>query len=111
MYLNEEENKLVLNKLATTFSNCELIMDVFCTSAVTFSRFAPSLKRVNANLSFGFNNHKVIEDMCAFKHLKTHYYYDCDKINDLPFFLKQRFKFRKTTGIFKKVQRVEIYHN
>lgn len=111
MYLNEEENKLVLNKLATTFSNCELIMDVFCTSAVAFSRFAPSLKRVNANLSFGFNNHKVIEEMCPFKHLKTHYYYDCEKINDLPFFLKQKFKFRKVTGIFKKIQRVEIYHN
>lgn len=111
MYLSEEENKLVLNKLATTFKNCHLIMDVFNTPSVKFSRFAPSLRRVHANLSYGFNNHKVIEKMCPFKHLRTHYYYDCKKINDLPFLLKIRFKIRRDFNIFKKVQRIEIYHN
>jgi len=111
MYLNESENKLVLNKLAETFKDCELIMDVFNTPSVAFSKFAPSLRRVHANLSFGFNNHKVIEKMCPFKHNTTHYYYDCEKINDLPFFLKLKFKIRKITGIFKKVQRIETYHN
>lgn len=111
MYLNKEENKLVLNKLATTFKNCELIMDVFNTPSVAFSRFAPSLRRVHANLSFGFNNHKVIEEMCPFKHIKTQYYYDCEKINDLPFLLKIRFKIRRDFLLFKKVQRIEVYHN
>ena len=49
--------------------------------------------------------------MCNIKHIKTHYYYDCIKINDLPFWLKLRFKFRKKTGLFKKIQRIEIYKN
>jgi len=111
MYLTEEENKLVLNKLSTAFPNCELIMDVFNTISVKFSRFAPSLRRVHANLSFGFNNHEVIETMAPFKHIKTQYYYDCEKINDLPFLLKLRFKIRRNFNIFKKVQRVEVYRN
>lgn len=111
MYLNKDENKLVLNKLCSTFKDCELILDVFNTPSVAFSKFAPSLRKLNANLSFGFNNHKTIENMCAFKHLKTHYYYDCPKINDLPFFLKLRFKIRRDLNLFKKVQRIEIYHN
>ena len=111
MYLTEEENKLVLNKLSTVFPKCELIMDVFNTPSVAFSRFAPSLKRVNANLKFGFNNFSTIEKMSPFKHIETKYYYDCPKINDLPFFLKTRFKFRRDFNVFKKVQRVEIYHN
>ena len=111
MYLTEEENKLVLNKLATTFKTCDLIMDVFNTPSVKFSRFAPSLRRVNANLSFKFNHHKKIEEMTPFKHVKTQYYYDCPKINDLPFLLRMKFKFRRDLNIFKKVQRVEVYHN
>ncbi len=111
MYLTEEENKLVLNKLATTFKTCDLIMDVFNTPSVKFSRFAPSLRRVHANLSFGFNHHKKIEEMTPFKHVKTQYYYDCPKINDLPLLLRTQFKFRRDLNIFKKVQRVEIYHN
>lgn len=111
MYLNKEENKLVLNKLATTFKNCEVIMDVFNKPSVAFSRFAPSLRRVHANLSFGFNTPKVIEEMCPFKHIKTHYYYDCQKINDLPKLLKIRFKIRRDLNLFKRVQRIDIYHN
>ena len=111
MYLTEEENKLVLNKLATTFKTCDLIMDVFNTPSVKFSKFAPSLRRVHANLSFGFNHHKKIEEMTPFKHVKTQYYYDCPKINDLPLLLRTQFKFRRDLNIFKKVQRVEIYHN
>lgn len=109
MYLTEEENKLVINKLAETFKNCEFIFDVFNTISVRFSRFAPSLRRVNANLKFGYNHHKSMENMCNIKHIKTHFYYDCNKINDLPFILKNRFKFRKLTGFAKKVQRIEIY--
>ena len=111
MYLTENENKVVLNKLASSFKNCELIMDVFNTPSVAFSRFAPSLRRVHANLSYGFNHHNVIEKMTPFKHIKTQYYYDCDKINDLPLFLKLRFKIRRNLNIFKKVQRIEVYHN
>ena len=111
MYLNEEENKLVINKLANTFKNLELIFDVFCPLSVKFSRFAPSLRRVNANLKYGYSNYTTMEKLCPIKHLKTYYYYDCDKINDLPLFLKLRFKFRKITGIFKKIQRIEIYKN
>lgn len=111
MYLTKEENELVISKLAKTFKNCEFIFDVFNTLSVKFSRFAPSLRRVNANLKFGYNNHFVMESMCPIKHLKTHYYYDCEKINDLPFILRTRFKFRKHTGIAKKIQRIEIYKN
>lgn len=111
MYLNEEENKLVINKLSQTFKKCEFIFDVFNTISVKFSRFAPSLKRVNANLKFGYNAYNKMESMCPIKHLKTHYYYDCEKINDLPFILKSRFKFRKKTGYAKKIQRIEIYKN
>ena len=111
MYLTEQDNNLVLNKLATKFKDCELIMDVFNTPSVAFSRFAPSLRRVHANLSFGFNHHNVIEKMCPFKHMKTQYYYDCEKINDLPNLLKLRFKIRRDFNIFKKVQRIEVYHN
>ena len=111
MYLNKDENKLVLNKLANTFKTCEVIMDVFNTPSVAFSRFAPSLRRVHANLSFGFNNPKVIEEMSPFKHVKTHYYYDCKKINDLPKILKLRFKIRRDLNLFKRVQRIDIYHN
>ena len=111
MYLSESENKLVLNKLATTFKVCDVIMDVFNTPSVAFSRFAPSLRRVHANLSFGFNNHKVIENMSPFKHTRTHYYYDCEKINDLPKLLKLRFKIRRDLNLFKRVQRIDIYHN
>lgn len=109
MYLTEEENRLVLEKLTNYFNYCEIIMDVFCSLAVSFSRFAPSLKRVNANMKFGFNNYRVIEKMCGLKHVETKYYYDCEKINDLPFLLRTRFKFRRKTGLFKKVQRIEIY--
>lgn len=111
MYLNKHENKLLLNKLAESFKQCEVIMDVFNTPSVAFSRFAPSLRRVHANLSFGFNSYKTIEEMSPFKHIKTQYYYDCKKINDLPFFLKHRFKIRRDLNLFKKVQRIEIYHN
>jgi O-methyltransferase involved in polyketide biosynthesis len=111
MYLDRKENESVLNKLANTFPTCELIMDVFNTPSVAFSRFAPSLRRVHANLSFGFNNHSVIEKMTPFKHIKTQYYYDCKKINDLPFLLRTRFKIRRDLKIFKKVQRIEVYHN
>jgi len=111
MYLNEEENKLVISEVAKKFSNCEFIFDIFSPLAVKFSRFAPSLKRVNANLKFGYKNHEFMENMCQIKHLKTYYYYDCKKINDLPFFTRLRFKFRKIFGIFKKVQRIEIYKN
>ena len=111
MYLTEEENKSVINKLAETFKQCELIMDVFNTPSVAFSRFAPSLRRVHANLKYGFNHYKVIEEFSPFKHIGTKYYYDCPKINDLPFFLRTRFKFRRDFKIFKKVQRIEIYHN
>lgn len=109
MYLNKEENELVLNELCKKFTNCEIIMDVFNTHSVRFSRFAPSLRRVNANLKFGFNNHKVLEQMCPLEHIETMYYYDCDKINDLPMFTKLRFNFRRKTGLFKKVQRIEVY--
>lgn len=109
MYLNKEENELVLNQICKKFKNCEIIMDVFNTHAVKFSRFAPSLRRVNANLKFGFNNYKVLEEMCPLKHLETMYYYDSDKINDLPFLTKLRFNFRRKTGLFKKVQRIEVY--
>lgn len=109
MYLDESDNKLVLNELCKKFKDLEVIMDVFNTPSVRFSRFAPSLKRVNANMKFGFNNYKKIEELAPLKHLETMYYYDCDKINDLPFFLKSRFNFRKKTGIFKKVQRIEVY--
>lgn len=111
MYLSKDENKLVLNKLSSTFKDCEVIMDVFNTPSVAFSRFAPSLRRVHANLSFGFNNHDVIEKMTPFKHVKTHYYYDCEKINDLPKILKLRFKIRRDFNLFKRVQRIDIYHN
>ena len=111
MYLNEEENKLVISELAKKFKNCEFIFDIFNTAAVKFSRFAPSLRRVNANLRYGYNHHKVMEKLCPIKHMKTYYYYDNEKINDLPLFLKLRFKFRKKTGIFKKIQRIEIYKN
>ena len=111
MYLNEEENRSVITKLATTFPNCELIFDVFSPLSVKFSRFAPSLRRVNANLRYGYKNKETMENMCPIHHVKTYYYYDCSKINDLPFLLKNRFKFRKTTGIFKKVQRIEVYKN
>lgn len=111
MYLNKEDNKLVFNKLASTFKTCEFIFDVFCPLSVKFSRFAPSLRRVNANLSFGYKNYKEMEEMCNIKHLRTNYYYDCAKINDLPFLLKLRFKFRRKTGIFKRIQRIEIYKN
>lgn len=111
MYLNEEENKLVITELANKFKNCEFIFDVFSPLSVKFSRFAPALRRVNANLRFGYKNPKKMETMCPVKHVQTHYYYDCDKINDLPFWTKNRFKFRKATGIFKKVQRIEIYKN
>ena len=111
MYLTEEENKLVINKISKTFKNCELIFDVFNTISVKFSRFAPSLRRVNANLKFGYNHCKFMENMCSVEHLKTHFYYDCDKINDLPFILKNRFNFRKISGFAKKVQRIEIYRN
>lgn len=111
MYLNKEENKNVLNAVSNKFNNCEVIMDVFNTAAVKFSRFAPSLRRVNANLKWGYNNHKVIEEMTPLTHIKTVYYYDCEKINDLPFILKTRFKIRKVLNIFKKVQKVEVFHN
>ena len=111
MYLSKDDNKQVLNKLANTFSNCDLIMDVFNTASVVFSRFAPSLKRVNASLSFGFNHHNTIEQMSPFKHVFTKYYYDCEKINDLPFLLRTRFKIRRDFNIFKKVQRIEVYHS
>lgn len=111
MYLTKEENKLVLNKLASTFPRCELIMDVFNTPSVAFSRFAPSLRRVNANLKFGFNHFSTVEKMSQFRHIATKYYYDCPKIEDLPLLLKTRFKLRRDLNIFKKVQRVEIYHN
>lgn len=109
MYLNKEENELVLNEICKRFKNCEIIMDVFNTHAVRFSRFAPSLRRVNANLKFGFNHHQALEKMCPLKHIKTMYYYDCNKINDLPSFTKFRFNFRRRTGLFKKVQRIEVY--
>lgn len=109
MYLNKEENELVLNEICKRFKNCEVIMDVFNTHAVRFSRFAPSLRRVNANLRFGFNNHKVIESMCPLKYITAKYYYDCNKINDLPFITRARFNFRRITNLFKKVQRIEIY--
>lgn len=109
MYLDESDNKLVLNKLYKQFKDIEVIMDVFNTHSVRVSRFAPSLKRVNANMKFGFNNYKKIEEISPFKHVKTMYYYDCDKINDLPSMLKIRFKIRKKTGLFKKVQRIEVY--
>lgn len=109
MYLNKEENNLVLNGICEKFKNCEVIMDVFNTHSVRFSRFAPSLRRVHANLKFGFNHHKVIESMCPLEHLETKYYYDCKKINDLPFFARLKFNFRRITGIFKKVQRIEVY--
>ena len=111
MYLTEEENKLVINKLAETFKQCELIMDVFNTPSVAFSRFAPSLRRVHANLSYGYNNYKVVEEFSPFKHIETKYYYDCPKINDLPFLLRIRFKIRRDLNIFKKVQRIEVFHN
>ncbi len=111
MYLTEEENKSVLNKLATTFKKCDLIMDVFNTASVAFSRFAPSLRRVHANLSFGFNHHKTIESFSPFRHTRTYYYYDSERINDLPFLLRTKFKIRRDLNIFKKVQRVEVYHN
>lgn len=111
MYLTKEENKNVLNALANKFSNCEIIMDVFNTPSVKFSRFAPSLRRVNANLKWGYNNYKTIEDMTPLSHIKTVYYYDCEKINDLPIILKTRFKIRRYLNIFKKVQRVEVFHN
>lgn len=111
MYLTEEENKSVINTLANSFKNCEFIFDVFNTISVKFSRFAPSLRRVNANLKFGYNNHKYMEDMCNIRHIKTNLYYDCEKINDLPYLLKKRFKFRKHTGFAKKVQRIEVYCN
>lgn len=111
MYLNEEENKLVINALSKAFENCKFIFDVFSPLAVKFSSFAPSLRRVNANLKFGYKHHSKMENMCSIKHLKTFYYYDCEKIDDLPFFTKLRFKFRRKTGLFKKVQRIEIYKN
>ena len=111
MYLNEEENKSVITKLSNTFKNCEFIFDVFSPLSVKFSRFAPSLRRVNANLKYGYKKSEIMEKMCGIKHLKTHYYYDCNKINDLPLLLRTRFKLRKVTGIFKKVQRIEIYKN
>lgn len=112
MYLSKDENKLVIDALINKFNNCEIMMDVFNTPAVTFSGFAPSLKRVNANMKFGFNNYKELINLCpSLKHIKTMYYYDCEKINDLPFILKTRFKIRKTLNIFKKVQRIEIYKN
>ena len=110
MYLNENENRLVLNELTKRLKDCEIIMDVFNTPSVAFSRFAPSLRRVNANLKFGYNSYKKIEEMCPLvEHLQTKYYYDCQKINDLPFLLRLRFNFRRITGLFKKVQRIEIY--
>ena len=111
MYLNEEENKLVISEIAKKFKNCEFIFDIFSPLSVKFSRFAPSLRRVNANLKFGYKHPEKMEKMCNIKHLKTYYYYDCKKINDLPFFTRLRFKFRKTFGFFKKVQRIEIYKN
>lgn len=111
MYLTKKENELVINELAQTFDTCEFIFDVFNTLAVRFSKFAPSLRRVNANLKFGYNHRKTMENMCNIKHVQTHLYYDCIKINDLPFILKNRFKFRKRTGFAKKIQRIEIYRN
>lgn len=111
MYLTEEENKAVLNELSKRINNCEVIMDVFNTPSVAFSRFAPSLRRVNANLKFGYNHYKKIEELSPFKHVDTKYYYDCPKINDLPFLLRLRFNFRRVTNLFKKVQRIEIFKN
>lgn len=111
MYLNKNENELVLKKLSKTFKNCEFIFDVFNTPSVKFSRFAPSLRRVHANLKFGYNDHCFMENLVPIKHVATKYYYDCKKINDLPFLLKLKFNFRRITGIFKKVQRIEIYKN
>ncbi len=109
MYLDESDNKLVLNELCSHFKTLEVIMDVFNKISVKVSRFAPSLRRVNANMKFGFDNYKKIEEITPLKHVKTMYYYDSDKINDLPFLLKTKFNFRKNTGIFKKVQRIEVY--
>lgn len=111
MYLSEEENKSVITELATKFKNCEFIFDIFSPLSVKFSRFAPSLRRVNANLKYGFKHHKTMEAMCQIKHLKTFYYYDSKKINDLPVILRTRFKLRKSLGLFKKIQRIEIYKN
>ena len=107
--LTENENKFVLNNLAKTFKKCDLIMDVFNKISVKFSKFDSSLKSVHAHLSFGFNHYSVIEEMSPFKHVKTQYYYDCPKINDLPWLLRTRFKIRRDLNIFKKVQRIEIY--
>lgn len=112
MYLSEEENKLVFDSLVKHFNNFELIMDVFNSISVKFSRFAPSLRRTNANMKFGFNNYKKIEELCPnLTHVDTKYYYDCEKINDLPFILKNRFKIRNKLHLFNKVQRIEIYKN
>lgn len=109
MYLTKEENKHVLSGVCEKIKSCEVIMDVFNTPSVAFSKFAPSLRRVHANLKFGFNHYKTIEKMCPLKHLSTVYYYDCEKVNDLPPYLRFKFNFRKRTGIFKKVQRIEIF--
>lgn len=109
MYLTEEENKFVLNNLAKAFKKCDLIMDVFNKISVKFSKFDPSLRSVHAHLSFGFNHYSTIEKMSPFKHVKTQYYYDCDRINDLPWLLRTRFKIRRDLNLFKKVQRIEVY--
>lgn len=112
MYLSKEENKLVIDELTKKFENCEIIMDVFNKPAVTFSRFAPSLRRVHANMKFGFNKHQELESLCpSLNHIDTKYYYNCEKINDLPFILRTRFKIRKKLNLFNKVQRIEIYKN
>lgn len=109
MYLTKEENKLVLDGLSNHFKECDLICDAFSTCFVKASRHHVALKRTNASMKFGYDDPSAIENISNFKHVKRVNYYHCPKVNELPFLLKTRFKFRKLFKLFNNVQRVEIF--
>mgnify|MGYP001371617320 CR=1 FL=1 len=110
MYLTEEEIKELFLAFKNKFLQVDFIFDAYSLLSVKISRYSNPVNKMGAKIRWGLDEpHKVEEYADGIEHVKTEYFTDNERIEQLSGFTKFMFKLIYQNRFMKNLYRIYTF--